>query len=649
MSQPIWTPSAQAGRTSNLTRFIRQAAQSNGRDFANYDVLHEWSITEPGAFWTEVWRFTDIQASRPADAPVKHFDRWPGARWFDGAQLNYAENLLRHDGQRPALISYQENGQRREISQAALKAHALAFAAKLAELGIQPGDRVAGWLPNDIEAVIAMLATATLGGVWTSCSPDFGTDGAHDRFGQIEPKLLIACDGYRYGGKTFDIRAKVRDVAARTPSIQRIIWVSVTGAPVPDDEGSGLAFSSLLDGPEASFAPLDFNHPLYILYSSGTTGKPKCIVHGAGGTLLQHAKEHQLHTDLKPHDTLFFFTTCGWMMWNWLVGALATGATLVLYDGSPFHPDPATLWRIAEREGVTVFGASPTYLSGLAKAGLTPGAGHDLNGLRMLLSTGSTLSPESFEYVHRAIKGDLHLVSMTGGTDLISCFILGNPNSPVHAGELQCKGLGMAVDIFSDDGQPLPPGQGHKGELVCTRPFPSCPLGFWGDTDGSRFHNAYFHKFPGVWAHGDFAEVTANGGYLIHGRSDAVLNPGGVRIGSAEIYRQVERLDEVRDAVCVGQDWAGDTRIVLFVALQPGLALDAALLDRIREQIRSHASPRHVPRKIIAVADVPRTRSGKIAELAVRDTIHGRSVKNTAALANPEALEAFRSVGELEY
>ena len=646
MSQPIWAPSAEAVQASNLTRFARQAARSSGRDFPSYDALHEWSITDPGAFWTEVWRFTGIQASRSADAAVQHFDRWPGARWFEGAKLNYAENLLRHNDQRPALISYLETGERRELSHAELRHSALALAGHLAELGIKPGDRVAGWLPNGIEAVTAMLATAALGGVWSSCSPDFGADGALDRFGQIEPKLLIAGDGYRYNGKAFDIRAKVAEVAARTPSIERIIWVSVTGAPTPDANGN-LAFATLLDGPATAFAQLDFSHPLYILYSSGTTGKPKCIVHGAGGTLLQHAKEHQLHAGLGPNDMLFFFTTCGWMMWNWLVGALATGCTLVLYDGSPFHPDPATLWRIAEREGVTVFGASPTYLGALDKAGLEPGADHDLSALRMLLSTGSTLSAEGFGYVHSAIKRDLHLVSMTGGTDLISCFILGNPNEPVQAGELQCKGLGMAVDIYGDDGRSLPPGQGEKGELVCTRPFPSCPLGFWQDADGSRFHDAYFAKFPGVWAHGDFAEATANGGFIIHGRSDAVLNPGGVRIGTAEIYRQVERIDEVRDAVCVGQEWAGDTRIVLFVALQPGIALDADLIDRIKGRIRTHASPRHVPKKIIAVADVPRTRSGKIAELAVRDTIHGRPVKNTAALANPEALEGFRSIAEL--
>ena len=646
MSHPIWTPSAEAVQASNMTRFMRQAARSSGRDFPDYDALHKWSISDPGAFWTEVWRFTGIRASRPADAAVKHFDRWPGARWFEGAQLNYAENLLRHNDRRPAVISYLETGERREISHAALRARALSLAGHLAQLGIEPGDRVAGWLPNGIEAVIAMLATTALGGVWSSCSPDFGADGALDRFGQIEPKLLIACDGYHYAGKTFDIRSKVAEVAARTPSIERIIWVSVTGAPASDTNGN-LAFAPLLDGPEAAFAQLDFNHPLYVLYSSGTTGKPKCIVHGAGGTLLQHAKEHQLHTGLGPEDTLFFFTTCGWMMWNWLVGALATGCALVLYDGSPFQPDPATLWRIAEREGVTVFGASPTYLGALDKAGLEPGADQDLSALRMLLSTGSTLSAEGFDYVHRAIKQDLHLVSMTGGTDLISCFILGNPNAPVHAGELQCKGLGMAVDVYGEDGHPLPPGQGEKGELVCARPFPSCPLGFWGDADGSRFHDAYFAKFKDVWAHGDFAEATANGGFIIHGRSDAVLNPGGVRIGTAEIYRQVERIAEIRDAVCVGQEWGGDTRIVLFVALQPGITLNAALIDRIKDQIRTHASPRHVPKKVIAVPDVPRTRSGKIAELAVRDTIHGRSVKNTAALANPESLEGFRSIADL--
>ena len=638
--QPLWHPAPEAVQRSNMTRFTRQAEAVTGKAFPNYEALHQWSINDPGAFWSEVWRFANIQASHPADAAVRDLDRFPGAVWFPGAKLNYAENLLRFQDEQPALVSYQESGERRELSYAELHRRATALAGRLKALGVGPGDRVAGWLPNGIEAVVAMLATATLGGVWSSCSPDFGVEGALDRFGQIEPKALIAGDGYRYAGKTFDIRAKVRQVLQRTPSIRHLIWVSFL-----DEATDGLAFDALLDGPSAAFEQLDFNHPLYILYSSGTTGKPKCIVHGAGGTLLQHAKEHLLHNGVGRADRLFFFTTCGWMMWNWLVSALATGCTLVLYDGSPFHPRPRTLWDMAQREGLTLFGTSPNYLRGMAKVGAAPKKTHRLERLCALLCTGAPLSDTSFRFVHEAIKEDLPVVSMTGGTDLISCFILGNPNLPVYAGQLQCKGLGMAVEVWSEEGKPV--AVGAKGELVCTRPFPSCPIGFWRDPADEKFRNAYFDKFPGVWAHGDFAEVTAQGGYIIHGRSDAVLNPGGVRIGTAEIYRQVERIEEVADAVCVGQERDGDVRVVLFVVLRPGAALDAALVERIKRRIRTGASPRHAPKEIIAVSDIPRTLSGKTAELAVREAIHGRPVGNAAALANPEALREFQALAEL--
>ena len=632
---PLWRPSPETVEQSNMTRFARRAATVAGKEFPDYETLHQWSIADPGAFWSEVWRFASIQASRPADTAVRHLERFPGAVWFPGARLNYAENLLRFQDEQPALIAYQESGERSEISYAELRRRSTALAGQLKALGIGPGDRVAGWLPNGIEAVVAMLATTTLGGVWSSCSPDFGVEGALDRFGQIEPKVLVAADGYRYAGKTFDIRAKVKRVRERTPSIQHLIWTPFLGAAT-----DGLALNALLDGPSAAFEQLDFNHPLYILYSSGTTGKPKCIVHGAGGTLLQHAKEHRLHLDLRRADRLFFFTTCGWMMWNWLVSALATGCTLVLYDGSPFHPRPRTLWDMAEREGVTLFGTSPTYLRGMAKVGIAPKKIHRLDRLRTLLSTGAPLSDVGFRHIHQAIKEDLSIVSMTGGTDLISCFILGNPNLPVYAGELQCKGLGMAVEVWSEASKPV--AAGEKGELVCTRPFPSCPVGFWRDPKDEKFRNAYFGKFPGVWAQGDFAEVTESGGYVMHGRSDAVLNPGGVRIGTAEIYRQVERIEEVADAVCVGQERDGDVRVILFVVLRPGTTLDADLVERIKRTIRTGASPRHVPKEIIAVSDIPRTLSGKTAELAVREAIHGRPVKNTAALANPEALQAFQ-------
>ena len=675
MGAPLWRPSAERIAASNLTRFTRRAQAAAGREFASYDDLHAWSIEDPGAFWSEVWEFTGVRASRTADVPVRGLERFPGAVWFDGARLNYAENLLRFRDGRIALVSYLETGERQEITFAELYRQSTALAARLTGLGIGPGDRVAGWLPNTIEAVVAMLATTALGAVWSSCSPDFGAEGALDRFGQIEPRVLFACDGYFYNGRRIDVREKVRTVVRQVPSLEKVVWVSIIGATEDAPTFRDLAESSGTQSPgpqpigervaslpekesgpgsgtpppehresSTTFAQVDFNHPLYILYSSGTTGKPKCIVHGVGGTLLQHLKEHRLHVDLRRDDRLFFFTTCGWMMWNWLVSALATGTTVVLYDGSPFHPGPAALWDIAEREGVTVLGVSARYIAAIDKAGLKPGTSHDLSALRALLSTGSTLTHEGFRYVYRDVKADLHLVSMTGGTDLVSCFVLGNPNLPVYEGELQCRGLGMAVDVLDDSGRPV---RGEKGELVCTVPFPSCPIGFWRDPDDAKFRAAYFGKWPGVWAHGDFAEITGHGGFIVHGRSDAVLNPGGVRIGTAEIYRQVERIDEVVDAVCVGQDWDGDTRVVLFVVLRPGVPMAPKLARRIAAEIRTHASPRHVPKKIIAVPDIPRTMSGKIAELAVRDVIHGRAVGNTAALANPEALEAFADIDDL--
>ena len=645
MNELLWRPGAARVAGSGMSRFARQAGAACGRTFGSYAELHDWSLADPQAFWMQLWQFTGMRASALPECAVQHPERFPGAVWFPGAKLNYAENLLRRRDEGTALISYLETGTRREISWAELHRQAGALAARLAQFGIRPGDRVAGWLPNGIEAMVAMLATAWLGGVWSSCSPDFGAEGALDRFGQIEPKLLFACDGYRYGGKAFDVRAKVLEVASQAPSIERIVWVSVLEAEV-----EGIPFASLTasspDGPEAPpFAQVDFNHPLFVMYSSGTTGKPKCIVHGVGGTLIQHLKEHQLHLDLGPEDRLFFFTTCGWMMWNWLASAMATGCTVLLYDGSPLHPDAAALWEMAEREGLTAFGASAKYLSSIEKLGLQPGERQDLSALRTLMSTGSTLSHESFRYVYRAIKEDLHLVSMTGGTDIISCFAGGNPNLPVHEGELQCKALGMAVDVWDAEGRPA---RGEKGELVCAQAFPSCPIGFWNDPEDRKFRAAYFEKFPGVWAHGDFAEITEHGGFVMHGRSDAVLNPGGVRIGTAEIYRQVEQIDEVLDSVCVGQDWEDDTRVLLFAVLRPGLSLTPELADKIKRRIRTHASPRHVPRKILAVPDVPRTMNGKIAELAVREAIHGRPVRNRSALANPESLEAFAKLPDLQ-
>jgi len=668
----LWQPDPVRARSSQLARFAAEAGAALGRDLSHYADLHAWSIADPGTFWQHVWRFTGVIARRAADTPVTGLDRFPGAHWFPGARLNFAENLLRFDDDRPALVSVLETGARRELSYRELRAWTAAVAARLQALGVEPGDRVAGWLPNVPETVIAMLATASLGAVWSSCSPDFGVQGALDRFGQIEPKVLFACDGYFYNRKRLDTTAKMREVAGAVPAIEAVIWVSLIDA-VPaggerfDDPAAGRESRSgdrshrgdvgipvgaisrsrnaHAETPPLEFVPRAFDDPLYVMFSSGTTGKPKCIVHGIGGTLLQHLKEHRLHTDLTRDDVLFFFTTCGWMMWNWLVSGLASGATLVLYDGSPFRPGAGALMTLAEREGITVFGVSAKYLSALEKTGKVPRRSHDLSKLRAVLSTGSPLTADGFRFVYDAIKPDVHLASISGGTDIVSCFVLGAPTLPVYEGEIQCAGLGMAVDVWDDDGTAL---RGSKGELVCTLPFPSCPIGFWNDPDGSRLHDAYFARFPGVWAHGDFAEITEHGGFVIHGRSDAVLNPGGVRIGTAEIYAVVEQLEEIEESICVGQQWDDDVRVVLFVKLREGQMLDGVLRERIRNAVRAEASPRHVPAKILEVPDIPRTLSGKIVELAVRAVIHGEPVENTSALANPEALEHFRKRPELE-
>ena len=644
MSEKLWSPTHETVRNSLLSQFTNEVADQGAGSFDDYDALHQWSVENPADFWAAYWDFAELKASQKGDIAVKDLDRFPGASWFPEAKLNYAENLLSTRSSKTAFVSILENGERKSISyeelyletnnlQSFLRAH------------ISIGDRVAGWLPNTIETVVAMLATSSLGGVWSSCSPDFGIEGALDRFGQIEPKVLFACDGYFYAGKTIDIKEKVRSVVEQVKSIELIVWVSVledTQAAQSKETNWGHWPSAL--SPAINFEQLAFDHPLYIMYSSGTTGKPKCIVHGQGGTLIQHKKEHQLHLDLRADDNLFFFTTCGWMMWNWLVSALATGCTITLYDGSPFHPKPDVLFDLIDQESITVFGVSAKFLSNAQKEMVSPVESHQLNSLRCLISTGSPLTEEGFEYVYEKIKQELHLVSMTGGTDLISCFILGNPNLPVYSGELQSPGLGMAVDIWDDSGNPI---KEKKGELVCTVPFPSCPIGFWNDPDNNSFLDAYFRRFPNIWVHGDFGEITANGGYIIHGRSDAVLNPGGVRIGTAEIYRQVEVLDEVVDSVCIGQSWDGDVRVVLFVVMREGVQLSGDLIDQIKLRIRNHASPRHVPAKVIAVADIPRTMSGKIAELAVRDKVHGREVKNTSALANPESLSLFENLVDL--
>ena len=624
MGKPLMTPAPEAVARSQMAAFMARAGCED------YDALHAWSIRERGAFWQQVWDSCGVVASATAAHALVEDGNFHSARWFDGARLNFAENLLRRRDAGTALVAVREDGSRQALSYEKLHRATARLAAELRERGVLPGDRVAAWLPNGPEAVIGMLATASVGGVWSSCSPDFGVAGALDRFGQIEPRILIACREYDYGGKTFDVASKAESVQASVDSIEATLWT--------EDIARLLAERRETD---IDFEQRGFDDPLYVLYSSGTTGKPKCIVHGIGGTLLQHLKEHRLHVDLTPDDTLFYFTTCGWMMWNWLVSGLATGCALVLYDGSPFHPKPAALMDLLDAERITVFGASAKYLAALGKARVAPRQSHDLSSLRTILSTGSPLTHENFREVYRNFPADIALASISGGTDIVSCFALGNPMLPVHEGELQCRGLGMAVDVFDETGLPLTRG---KGELVCTKSFPSRPIGFWNDPDGAQYRRAYFDKFPGVWAHGDFAEFTEHGGMIVHGRSDAVLNPGGVRIGTAEIYRQVESIDAVVEALCVAQDWRDDVRIVLFVVLREGVELDAGLAAEIRTRIRGNASPRHVPAVIEEVTDIPRTLSGKIAELAVRDVIHGRVPGNTTALANPEALAQFEAL-----
>jgi acetoacetyl-CoA synthetase len=640
---PLWSPSPDRIADANITRFIARVNANHGARLTDYASLYNWSITHGEAFWNEVSEFCGLRAEKKPTTTLQNGDKMPGAQWFNGAHLNFAANLLWRNDDAPALIFNNERDTRRVLTYKQLRAEVARVAAGLKALGITKNDRVVGFMPNLPESVIAMLATTSLGATWSSCSPDFGVAGVLDRFGQIAPKVMFAADGYFYGGKTIQSLPTVKEIVARIPSIERVIVTSYIGADISDLKAD--RFDNFGDAnAELSFTQVPFDHPLYILYSSGTTGVPKCIVHGIGGTLIQHLKEHVLHVDLRSDDKIFWFTTCGWMMWNWLVSALAVGATVMLYDGSPFHPDPRVLWRMAEREGVNIFGTSPKFIASCEKEGVKPAAEFKLPNLRTILSTGSPLAPENFRYVYRDIKSDALLGSISGGTDIVACFAQSCTLLPVYAGEIQCRALGMKVEIFDEDGNPI---YGEKGELVCTAPFPSMPIGFWNDPDGKKYHDAYFARFDNVWCHGDYAELTARGGVIIYGRSDAVLNPGGVRIGTAEIYRQVDALDEVIESICIGQDWQDDVRVVLFVRLKPGLKLDATLQQKIRTAIRSNTTPRHVPAKIVQVADIPRTISGKLVELAVRNIVHGRPVKNVDALANPEALNYFRDLPEL--
>jgi acetoacetyl-CoA synthetase len=644
---PLWQPSAGRIESARLTAFRRLAEARAARSLRTYAELHRFSVEQPSLFWPLVWDVADILAEHRGDTVVSDA-RMPGARFFPDARLNFAENLLRAADDRPAILFWGEGRSRRALTRRELTAAVARCAAGLRDLGLRPGDRVAGYLPNLPETVVAALAAASLGAVWSSCSPDFGVQGVLERFGQIAPRVIIAADGYYYGDEHYASLERLEAIVRGLPSVEAAVVVPYTNA-TPDMSAvsHAVTWDDLLarGAPSPGFEQFPFDHPLYILYSSGTTGPPKCIVHGAGGTLLQHVKEHQLHCDVRKDDRVFYFTTCGWMMWNWLISALASEAVLVLYDGSPFHAGGRILFDLADATGTTLFGTSAKFLVAVEKAGLRPIETHALASVRTITSTGSPLAPASFEFVYAHVKKDVHLASISGGTDIVGCFVGGDPTGPVWPGEIQVRCLGMDVDVVDDSGRPV---REQQGELVCRRPFPSMPVGFWNDPDGRRYQDAYFTRFPGVWCHGDWAEITRHDGLVISGRSDAVLNPGGVRIGTAELYRQVEGIDEVAEAIAVGQRWQGDERVVLFVRLREGATLDEALTARIRARIRQNTSPRHVPARILQVRDIPRTRSGKIVELAVRDVIHGRDVKNREALANPDALEEFRARPELD-
>jgi len=649
MAELLWEPSPQRIHSTNLYRFMNEVNARHNRRFRDYAGLYQWSIENLSEFWAAMWEFGGIIASKPYTEVVDDAGRMPGTRWFSGAYLNFAENLLRYRDDRTALIFKGEGRPVVRMTYARLYDEVAQLADSLKRLGIAPGDRVVGFMPNMPETIVAMLAATSLGAVWSSCSPDFGIKGVLDRFGQIMPRVLFSADGYLFKGRRQDSLERIADILTQLPTIEKIVVVPYTEkepdigrlpkAVLYDD------FKSTVSGLAIEFRQLPFEHPLYVMYSSGTTGLPKCMVQSAGGILIHHLKELMLHTDLKREDTIFYFTTCGWMMWNWLTSSLAVGATLVLYDGNPFHPHPGVLWELARDETITVFGTSAGYIAALQTAGVRPGREYDLSRLRAVLSTGSPLSVEGFKFIYENVKKDLQLASISGGTDLNGCFALGNPMGAVYAGELQCRGLAMKVEAFDESGKAV---VNQQGELVCRAPFPSMPIYFWNDPDGQKYHSAYFGVYPGVWRHGDYIEINDRGGVVMYGRSDATLNPGGVRIGTAEIYRQLEQLPEVEDSVVVGQNWKNDVRVILFVKLAPGFELTDELKNKINRTIRTHASPRHVPAKILAVPDIPYTLNMKKVEIAVRKVIHNQPVRNREALRNPEVLDYFADLKELQ-
>ena len=688
MAKLLWSPSSTRIQQSNMQKLMDFIAK-DGHQISNYQELYDFSVRLPKLFWNYVWEFGSFVQHQPHTSVLENSHKMPGAQWFPGAKLNFAQNLMKFRDDSTAIVSYNEYGKQQQLSYAQLFNKVARLSHWFKQQGIQPGDKIVGFMPNVPETIISMLAATSLGAIWSSCSPDFGLQGVLDRFGQIEAKMLITTDGYYYGGKTLNSLEKLNQILPQLKTLEQLVVVpyvnpDLTQAALDEQLKDGPAlnktfFDACLNNTavDIDFAALPFDHPLYILYSSGTTGAPKCIVHSAGGTLLQHYKELAFHTDVKPDDVLFYYTTCGWMMWNWMVSTLMTGATLVIFDGSPFTPGPEVLWKMAQQEKVSIFGCSAKYISHLEKVNYLPGKEFDLAPLKTMLSTGSPLSNDSFEFVYRDIKQDVCLSSIAGGTDIISTFTLGCPILPVYQGELQCIGLGMAVNIYNDKGEPIDPESGERGELVCTAPFPSMPIGFYQDEGDKKYLSSYFERFDNIWAQGDFAQFivhpvksndseniksTSNKDFknsqknqqylslVIHGRSDAILNPGGVRIGTAEIYRQVDKVNAVMESVAVGQQWpkdSGDERVILFVTLRDGTLLDDELVREIKHTIRVNTTPRHVPALILAVKDIPRTLSGKIVEVAVREVIHNRAVKNTDSLKNPEALDYFRNLAEL--